>query len=121
MSVSEDVLELRVAFADSLERLAVLVENRSAWADGIEGCREALVMMTEAADKLKAIGDAAGQLEFELVGARAESETWSKNHAELCVVERQLRAECEQSRAELKRLKAETRSWAKRLTSETAA
>jgi hypothetical protein len=105
--ISEDVLELRTDFAGSLERLCVLVENRNAWSDAIAGCREALVMLTDAAEKLKAIHEGAQQLESDLTAARAESATLGKNHAELAGVERILRAECESSKTELKQAKAD--------------
>jgi hypothetical protein len=106
--ISEQVFELRKEFAASLERLASLVENRSAWSDGISGCREALVTVTEATAELTALEDGAKQLESDLATARAENETLSRNHADLRLVETQLRSERESSRVEMKGLRAET-------------
>jgi predicted nucleic acid-binding Zn-ribbon protein len=111
---SEQVLELRTEFSTSLERLCALVENRSAWSDAIAGCREALVMLTDAADKLKAIHEGTQQLESDLAAARAENATWGKNHSELSVVERILRAQCESGKTELKQAKAEAERFRKK-------
>lgn len=107
--VSEQTIELSAEFASLLERLQALVDNRSAWQDGIEGCRAALAMLNGAAEKLKAVNEAALLLEADLETSRAECKTWGANHAELSAIERQLRSECERSRGELGAL-TETRA-----------
>jgi chromosome segregation ATPase len=103
--LGEQLLELSGDVSESLKRLQGLIDNRSAWSDGISGCREALAMLTDAATKLTAIREHATQLESDLAITRAANATWSKNHAELSTVEQDLRAEIASRRAELSSLR----------------
>lgn len=96
--VSDRVVELNTEVQESLTRLNTLIDNRSAWADGIEGCRESVVLLGRTQTRIKEILDAARQVESALASARAELERWSKMHAELATVERDLRAECDRYR-----------------------
>lgn len=114
MSVTEQTQELSADFTSLLGRLQALIDNRSAWADGIEGCRAALEMLKGAAEKARAINEAAGKLEVDLDTAKSESKTWSKNYSELGVVERQLRADVEDLGAELKIIKSKVANLEKR-------
>jgi chromosome segregation ATPase len=119
--ISEAVHELRMEFAASLERLATLVENRSAWSDAIAGCQEALVMITDATAKLKAVHESTLQLESDLATARAENATLSRNYAELERVERDLRGELWRNQGELKQLQAEAEDLRKKHAASFAA
>jgi chromosome segregation ATPase len=107
MSVTEDMCEMHDDFAGLLERLMVLVANRSAWADGIAGGREALAVMSDATAKLTSVIETVNQQELDLTTARKECESWAKIHADLSLVEADLRTERDSYRAELSPLKAE--------------
>ncbi len=96
--VSTQVSELQKQLQDSLARLNALVENRSAWVDGIEGCREGIVLLNQVKERLQAINEDACKQESDLASARAQIERWSKMHSELSAVERDLRAECDRLR-----------------------
>jgi chromosome segregation ATPase len=112
--VSHQTIELGIEFAGLLARLRALIDNRSSWQDGVEGCRATVELLTGATERLTAICDAAGKLEANLDAARAECKTWSANHADLCVVELQLRAKGDEQRVELKTAKAEIAALKKR-------
>lgn len=122
-SLSDQVSELNKEVQGSLAKLNMLIENRGAWQDGIEGCRESVALLRDTQERLQTIGTTAQSLESALASARAELERWSKMHAELSAVERELRAECEQRRMELEmkdaafgRAKALARGFIKELT-----
>lgn len=100
-SVSEQLSELAKEVGDSLVKLNMLIENRGAWVDGIEGCREGAALLKHAHERLQSINETAHHLESTLISARAELERWSKMHTELSTVERELRAECDQRRVAL--------------------
>lgn len=93
MSVSDHVVELNTEVEGLLGKFKALIDNRGAWADGIEGCREGVVLLGHARIRLQDLLDAALQVESELTSARAELERWSKMHTDLSAVERDLRAE----------------------------
>lgn len=121
MSTSEQVRELGTAFAASIERLCALIDNRSAWSDAIAGCREALMMITNGTEKLKAIHYDAQQIETDLATSRAENAILGRNYAELEKVERELRPECDAAKAELRRIKAEAETLRGKYTAVVAA
>lgn len=98
MSISKRIAELQTSLAKDLKQLRALIENRAAWKDGIEGVREAVAVVEQAHAEMKTVCEGAGALEKELATARAESERWSKLHAELSIVERELRAEADRCR-----------------------
>lgn len=102
-SVSEQVTELLDGIKGSLKRLGTLIENRSLWADGVEGCREAVTVLGQAREKLESIGEGSQSLESHLATASAEIKRWGEMHAELTAVERALRAEVEEQRAAVAR------------------
>jgi chromosome segregation ATPase len=97
-SVSEQVIALNAELLETLGTLNALIDNRSAWADAIEGCREGVALLSGAQTQLRAITESARRVESDLTSARAELERWSKMHADLSAVERDLRAECERHR-----------------------
>jgi hypothetical protein len=103
--LSEQLLDLGAECAATGKRLQGLLENRSLWADGIEGCRAALALVTDTGGQLSALLEAALKLEGDVTTLRAECATWAKNHADLAAVERQLLAEATARRAELSSLK----------------
>lgn len=98
MSISKRIADLQGSLAKDLKQLRSLIENRAAWKDGIEGVREAVTVVEQAHAEIKAIFDSAAALEKDLASARAESDRWSKLHAELSIVERELRAEADRCR-----------------------
>lgn len=100
-AVSDQLDELRTELQDSIAKLNALIDNRSAWADGIEGCREGVALLGRTQSRLQAITEITQQLESDLTCARAELERWSAMHAELSAVERDLRAEGDRCRAAL--------------------
>lgn len=122
-SVSEQVGELLKEVQASLAKLNMLIENRGAWQDGIEGCRESVKLLTDAQERLQSIGANAQALESSMASARAELERWSKMHAELSTVERELRTECELRRVALEEKNAalgRARSLSRELAKELA-
>lgn len=122
-SVSGQVGELLKDVQTSLAKLNMLIENRGAWQDGIEGCRESVKLLTDTQERLQAINANAQTLESTLASARAELERWSKMHAELSAVERELRSECETRRVALEEQRAalgRARSLARELSKELA-
>lgn len=98
MSVSDQVVELNTEVQGLLGKFKTLIDNRSAWADGIEGCRSGAALLNQVQIRLQGINEAARKVESELTSARAELDRWSKMHADLSAVERDLRAECDRHR-----------------------
>jgi len=97
-AVSDQLIDLNAEVKELLAKFKTLIENRSAWADGVEGCREGVVLLGGAQNRLQVIVEATRKVESDLASARSELERWSKMHAELATVERDLRAECDRYR-----------------------
>lgn len=92
-ALSAHVTAINVQVLETLGHLNALIDNRAAWADGIEGCREAVTLLRALQGGSHEILEQANQLESDLSSARAEIVRWNKMHAELTTVERALRAE----------------------------
>lgn len=110
--VSEQVTELDAELDGLLSQLKALIDNRNQWADGIEGCRAGVTLLTSTKFRLKLIIEGARKIEADFASARAELDRYNTMHAELSAVERDLRAECERYRkmhAELSRVESELR------------
>lgn len=97
-SVSNQIDELIKEVRNSVVKLKAVIDNRSAWKDAADGCREGVAVLDYTHERLQAIGESAQRLEAVLLSARNELERWSKMHADLSVVERELRAQCEAQR-----------------------
>lgn len=97
-AVSDQMTELDGELQGLLGKFKALIENRSAWADGVEGCREGVVTVGNVRRRLQSILESARAVETDLASARAELERWSKMHADLSTVERDLRAELDRYR-----------------------
>jgi hypothetical protein len=111
-TVSEQVSELDTALDGLLSQLKALIDNRSQWADGIEGCRAGVTLLTSTKFRLKLIIEGARKIEAEMASARAEIDRYNQMHADLSAVERDLRAECERYRkmhADVSRVECELR------------
>jgi septal ring factor EnvC (AmiA/AmiB activator) len=96
--VSDQLTELNAEVLDTLSHLNALIDNRGAWGDAIEGCREAVTLLRTIQGRLHEIVEGAQKVESDLASARDESARSNKMYAELSAVERNLRTECERYR-----------------------
>lgn len=91
--VSEQLADFDKEITSTLSHLNALIENRNAWADGIEGCREAAVLLKSMQNRLRVTFETANKVEGSLASATAEISQWEKMYSELTLVEKDLRAE----------------------------
>lgn len=99
--ITEVLLDLRADFVSLYAQMRALVDNRSAWSDGIEGGRATLALLGDASSKLLSVSEASQQSDSDLETARLEIKILSENLDASNVVEGQLRADGERCRAEL--------------------
>ena len=92
-ALSTQIAALNAQVLETLSHLNALIDNRGAWNDGIEGCREAVVLVRGLQGQLHEISGQAVQVESDLDSARAEIKQWNKMHADLASVEKALRTE----------------------------
>lgn len=97
-AVSDQVVELNAELLETLGHLNALIDNRSAWADAIEGCREAVTLLRSLQGRLHAVLEGTQKVESDLASSREETSQLNKMHGELSVVERNLRADNERLR-----------------------
>lgn len=90
---SEQLAEINGELLASLGRLNKLIDNRGAWGDAIEGCREAVTLLRSLQGRLHDTLEATHEVESALVSSRDEVARWSQMYADLQAVERQIRAE----------------------------
>lgn len=93
-TVSAQLGDLNKEVMSTLGRLNSLIDNRSAWADGIDGCREAVTLLRSMQGRLHSIVESTNKVEADLISAQADNARWNKMHADLTLVEGDLRAEC---------------------------